>query len=300
MPSQFLPREFVSPKDASEVSRLLAKYDDRALIIGGGTLIHSLAARGILTQVELLIDIRNLALDYIRANDDIFVIGASTNFSEIENNEEILKNPSLWALKDALSHPPPQIRNSATIGGSVASAFPLFDIPIALLALQASVRVTTSSQQREIGLDSLYKDFFQTTLSKGEFITEIILPLTKDKTASAFLKIETNANDLAIVNVATSVTLDSSSNKCKAARIFIGGGVGPVPVRALSVEAKLQGKPLNQAVIDEVSQAIGSDVKMVTDHRASSEYRLAVTKVLLKRSLAQCLVRASTEMIRRN
>lgn len=285
MISQCLPTKFISARNISEVSQLLTSYGDRALILAGGTLIHSLATRGILGQVELLIDISDLGLNYVKMSEDILKIGATTKFYEIEKDKEIMNRAGLSALREALSFPPPQIQSVATIGGSVASAFPLFDTPIALLALQASVGVVDSNQRRVIELDSLYKDFFQTILGRGEFIAEIILPL-KGKTESAFLKLETNANDLAIVNIASSVTLDSL-NRCKEVRIFFGGGVGSVPIRAVSVESKLLGKTLDQNSIEEASQEITREVGMVSDHRASAEYRVRVSKVLIKRALTR-------------
>lgn len=296
MVSLFRPWEFATPKDSSEVSGLLMKYGSRALIVGGGTLIHSLASRGILTEVDLLIDLRNLELDYIRSLNNSIAIGASTPFYQIQKNSAISSNFGLSALMDALSYPPPQIMNGATIGGSVASAFPLFDIPLALLALQASVKVTNSNHERNVTLDALYEGFFQTTLSKGDFISEIVLPLPTERCASAFLKLETNANDLAIVNVAVNVTFDSvNSNRCKASRIFIGGGVGSVPRRATNVETRLVGQNLIQTLIDETSQVLNEDVEMISDHRASAEYRLAVAKVLLRRALTKVLVRLRQE-----
>ncbi|MDG6997360.1 MAG: FAD binding domain-containing protein [Nitrososphaerota archaeon] len=272
---------------------MLEKYGDRAAILGGGTLIHSLASRGLLTQIDTIIQIQDLGLSYIRIDDSRFRIGATTTFAEIEANSYVSNDPSFGALKDALKYPPVQIRNTATIGGSIASAFPLFDIPIALLALSADARIRGPNHEREIGLESLCVDYFQTTLSKGEFITEVALPLLRNRSFSAFLKLETNANDLAIINVSVNLSFDSSDDSiCSDARIFVGGGIGKVPVRALSAEAQLRGKAFDKSLLDKASQAIEFDVTPIEDHRASSKYRLVATKVLLKRALTQVLNRS--------
>lgn len=294
MVSYFKPSKYVRTKNISETSDLLVKHGDRALIVGGGTLIHSLAARGVLAQVDVLVDIQDLGLDYVQQDDKGLRIGAMTRFSELEQVPEIMHNPTFGALRDALEYPPNQIKSIATVGGSIASSFVLFDIPIALLSLGATIHMNRGDLGREINLENLFQDYFVNTLQRGEFITELLLPSMPKETTSSFVKLETNANDLAIINIATSLTFDSDT--CKDARIFVGGGVGSVPIRTRTVEEGLRGKALTQAVLDEVSQHVGSDVKPIDDHRASSRYRMHVTNVLMRRALSRALTR--TEQIR--
>ena len=51
-----------NPDNEAAVVQLLQKYEDSALIVAGGTFLHGLAARGLLSGVEALIDIQNLDL----------------------------------------------------------------------------------------------------------------------------------------------------------------------------------------------------------------------------------------------
>ena len=60
-------KEFCLPETGSELVSMLDKYGDSTLFVAGGTFIHSLEARGLLSGVEALIDLNKLGLDTIQA-----------------------------------------------------------------------------------------------------------------------------------------------------------------------------------------------------------------------------------------
>lgn len=194
----------------------------------------------------------------------------------------------LGAVKDALQYPPPQIKNMATVGGSVASSCPLFDLPVVFMALDGVVKSMGPRGEREIALGEFFLDYFENALEKNEFLTELLLPPLPPGSSSAFIKLETNANDLAILNVGVRVTVEESG-MCKDARVVVGGGVGKAPVRAVSSEKLLQGEKLTDELVKEAGQAARSDIRPVSDQRASSQYRSAVAKVLVERALRRAV-----------
>lgn len=283
-------QEYYLPEDGNAVVELLARHQDGATIVAGGTFMHGLIARGLVTDVEVLIDISRLGLAYVRQEKDRLRIGATTTFIQLENNPEISDNPAFGAIRDALDYPPPQIKNSATIGGCVSASCPFFDLPVSFLALEGAVHTRGQGKSRDIPLTDFFAGLFENSLEQGEFMTELSIPVPPAKSASAFLKLETNANDLAILNVAALVSLDKSG-KCAQARVFVGGGVGEVPVRAPSAEKVLHGKSLTQELCATAGEAAKSDVEPLADHRASAEYRKAMTGVLVERVLKQTLSR---------
>lgn len=288
----FLPklREYLSPEDGNEAVGLLEKYGDNALVVAGGTFIHGLAARGLLTEIETLIDIQKLQLKFIKSGPDGLRVGAMTTFAQLEQAHEVRSMACLGAVKDALRYPPAQIRNMATVGGSVASSSPLFDLPVAFMALDGVVKSLGPGGVRETGLGEFFRDYFENALAGNEFLTELVLPQLPPKSSSAFIKLETNANDLAILNVGVRVTVEASGI-CKEARVVVGGGVGKVPVRAVSSERLLKEKRLTDEILKKAGQALQSDLRPISDHRASSQYRLAVAKVLAERTLSQAVAR---------
>ena len=284
-------KTYLSPENEADVVRLLQKYEDNALIVAGGTFLHGLAARGLLSGIETLIDIQHTGLDYVTVNPDGVVIGAAARFLQMEQNESIRQQPWLGAVKDAISYPPVQIMNSATAGGSIAASCPFFDLPVSFLALDGTVRSHGPDGSRDIPMEAFFTGLFENCLAPDEFVTAITLPQPAADSASAFIKLETNANDLAILNVAVALSLDDS-NTCRQARIFVGGGTGETPVRAGSAERALAGAVVDAETIDNAAQAAKSDVEPISDHRASAEYRAEMTRVLVARTIRKVAERA--------
>lgn len=286
---------FHSPTEAAAVVQLLQRHEDSALIVAGGTFLHGLAARGLLTGIEALIDIQGLGLDNITADPDNLVIGATTRLAQLEASEQIQREAWLGAVKDAICYPPVQIMNAATVGGSIASACPLFDLPTSFLALSGVVETHGPDGGRDIPLEAFFSGLFENSLAPAEFVTAIRLPVPPPKSASAFIKLETNANDLAIVNAAVSVTLDDA-DRCEQARVFIGGGTGETPARAGSAENLLAGAVLDGDTLTAAGEAAQGDVDPISDHRASGEYRTHMAGVLVGKALRKAVTRSGGEV----
>ncbi|MFQ5776692.1 MAG: FAD binding domain-containing protein [Terriglobia bacterium] len=283
-------KEFFRPESSREVVELLTEYGDRALILAGGTFLHGLAARGVVSEVDALIDLQKVGLSYVKAETGTVAIGAMTTFAELGEADYVRSRPELGAVRDALQCPPAQIRNMATVGGSIASASPLFDLPVAFMALDGAVKTLGLRVSREIGLNEFFLDYFEHSLERHEFLTEVLLPRFPPRSASAFLKLETNANDLALLNVGTRITVDASG-VCQEARVIVGGGVGKVPIRAVSCEDVLKGKRPNQGLLNKCAQVVSSDLHPISDHRASAQYRSTVAKVFVRRALIDTIDR---------
>ena len=288
-------KQFFQPETPRGVVELLSTYGHKALILGGGTFVHGLAARGLVRRVEALIDLQKVGLSYVRSEDNILAIGAMTTFADLAEAGPAKSLPELGAVWDALAYPPAQIRNMATVGGSVAAASPLFDLPIALIALDGTLKALGPRGFREIEFSNFYLDYFEHVLEKGEFLVEVQLPKWRPRSASAFLKLETNANDLALFNVAVRITLDDSG-LCQDARVVAGGGVGKIPVRAVSCERVLERRPPTPELLRECEENVSTDIHPISDHRASAQYRSAVAKVFVRRALNRALARLGVEL----
>ena len=131
-------------------------------------------------------------------------------------------------------------------------------------------------------------------MKSGEFIANIILPHPELPTASAFQKLETNANDLAILNCAVRISIDNGL--CVDARVFIGGGVGETPFRSLEVEQALNNRPLSMEVFSNAASLVNESFDPLSDHRASSDYRKAMAGVFVKRCLVKVAERLGVEL----
>ncbi len=282
-------KEFCRPQSAAELSGVFDTYEDAALIVAGGTFIHGLEARGLLSGVQALVDLRRMGLDTLSADDRGWHIGATVNFARLAKVPEI-DSPAFGALKDALACPPPQIRNMATIGGSIAASVPFFDVPAALLALDAVVTANAGSASRELPLAEVYTGVFVNSLASGEYISSVFLPRPSLRTTSAYLKLETNANDLALVGAAVRMTIDSAQ-RISEPRVVLGGGLNEIHVRSAAAEAVLNGATAGEAVFERAAEAIEAEMQPMSDHRCSAEYRAAMGKVYVRRALQRAVGR---------
>lgn len=281
-------KDFHTPNSLDEALDFLGKNSE-ALVLAGGTFLHGLEARGLMSDVEVLLDIRKTA-STVDVTDAALEIGATTTLARLLEVPQIIDAPWAAALSDALSHPPAQIRNAATIGGCIAAACPFFDVPTALIALDAVAVVKGAGGERRLSLPELFGGLFTNTLEPGELITRVCIPRGQGKTASAFLKLETNANDLAIVNVAVRVVVDDAGT-CTEVRVALGGGVAEFALRSPSAEKILLGSKLDAATLRAAGEAVVGDISPMSDHRASAAYRSAVARVMIRRALERAVAR---------
>lgn len=282
--------EYFTPGAREEVLELLEKYGDGAMIVAGGSFVHGLDARDLLLGIEALIDIRNVGLDQLSTGPDGLSMGAMVTFAQLQKNEAVQGSAAYGAVRDALAYPPLQIRNVATVGGNIASACPYFDLPTALMALDGVVRAQGASGTRDIGLGAFLSGMFENALESNEFVTNIEVPAPPRGSASAFIKYETNANDLAIVNVAVRITRDDAGT-CRDARVAIGGGAAETPVRAEAAESLLEGRALTDESIEEAGAAVPEGLQPMSDHRASAKFRSSLAATLTRRALRRALDR---------
>lgn len=282
-------KDFHRPQSMDEVLALLGR-EEETLVLSGGTFLHGLEARGLLSGVEALVDIRRIGLDTVAVGSEAIDVGATATFAKLQQVVTAQNAAWLGALADALDYPPVQIRNTATIGGCVAASCPFFDIPTALLALDAEVQIRGADGERQLALPELFDGLFATTLEPGEFITGVRIPTAAGRTVGAFVKLEGNANDLAIVNAAVRLTVDASGT-CTDVRVALGGGVGESTLRSPAAEAVLLGAKPDAETLAAAGAAVADDIEPMSDHRASAAYRTAMAKVMTRRALERAVAR---------
>ena len=281
--------EFCFPENVRDAAGLLDKYGDGALLVGGGTFVHGLESRGLLDGVQALIDLRELGLDTIEPEKGGVRIGASVTFSDLERLPGI-DSPALAALRDALACPPVQISNLATVGGSIAASCPFFDVPAVFQMLDGVVHIEGAGGSRQSQLHDFSTGLFQNSLATDEFITSLFLPAQDNRSASAYLKLETNSNDLALVGVAVRVTV-GRLGKCKDTRVVLAGGLNDTVVRSTAAESVLNGVKPGEEIFQQAAESVIRDIEPISDHRCSADYRAAMASVLTRRALHKALQR---------
>src|SRR6266851_5093285 len=137
-------------------------------------------------------------------------------------------------------------RYHAIIGGELCYIVHPSDTATALLALNASARISGSSGERVVPFDSYFHGpredvLTENVLKPDEILLEVQIPKPAAGTKMAWTKIkDRQVYDFAISSVAVAFTVDGSG-VWQSGRVALGG-VSPVPYRAAVVEAALKGK----------------------------------------------------------
>lgn len=260
-------------------------------IVAGGTDVVLQADR----SIRFLVDITQLGLSYIRKKGYGYVIGATTTMADLEHSPEIHALANRILAKAASTCGSVQNRNMATVGGNLANASSAADTATPFLALDSVVVLVDQRGRRKMPLADLFSGPHKTTL-RGALIVavEIPAPARGNRTGWSFQKLGRTTSDISLVNVAAGLQIDSHGC-CKWARIALGA-VAPTPVRAPNAEILLLGHKLDSDLIDRACDEITSEVKPITDIRATVEYRREMSRVLARRALRECAVYAGCSL----
>lgn len=283
----FRPQSYVKATSSDEVVELLSREGERVRVIGGGTTIYEMANRGLLSHVTTLVDITKLGLRTIREDSQkgVVFIGACSTFTDMLRNKTLGKHPCINAVLDALNAiKPVQVRNVATIGGSVCGGIPLFDLPVALLALGTNVLIRGSQGERMSPMED-FIGTFKVGLKDGEFV--LGFEVQHSHAASSFEKFAFTGDDWAIVNCATRVFLDDRG-LMRDCRVVFGGGVQKV-TRDEEAERALEGLHASDDTIQKAVEDSTRKIEFINDSRSSDAYRRKVARYLLRVSLLRTL-----------
>ena len=237
------PFDYVRATSLDDALRLLGESDDAKLLAGGHSLLPMMKLR--LAQPGKLVDIGRLPLRGVALAGDAVRIGALTTHAEIASSPVVRQHCPMIGEAAAMIGDP-QVRNRGTIGGNIAHADPGSDLPAALVASGATVRLRGKQGERTVAAKSFFLDLLTTDLRPGELITAVDVPKTAPGTGSAYLKFEHPASGYAVVGAAAWVRM--SGGKCAAAGLAFNG-VTAVPLTSDAAVAQLVGSDLSAAAV---------------------------------------------------
>jgi len=271
---------FLRPADLAETLRLLRDHDEATVVAGStdwGVDVNLKGARaGLVVAVDRLPELRGFEV-----SDSEVRIGAALTLTEIERRLDG-RLPLLAALMPQFASP--LIRNGATLGGNLGTGSPIGDAPPVLLALEASVVLSSAEGERTVPLEGYFTGYRESVRRPGELITQVVVPLPASE-ITAFHKIAKRAYD-DISSVAIGFALDVRDSVVTKARIGLGG-VAATPVRALATEAALEGRPWTHETVDAAAAVMGREGTPISDQRASADYRAAMLGQALRKLFAE-------------
>jgi carbon-monoxide dehydrogenase medium subunit len=278
------------PTTISEAVALLAEVG--CTVIAGGT--DLLVNPRYMVGVREVVDIRKLGLDYIRYEENWLCIGAGATMRTVAQHPEAQRLANGVLAQGAALCASPNIRNTATLAGNVASALPSADTPPALLVLDAQVVLTGIQGERIVPLDQFFTGPGK-SVRERELIRELRIPLdTTRKMSGGFYKIYRTAEDISIVNAAASLLVHEGI--ITMARLVLGA-VAPIPLRARKAEEALLGQSPTEENLRQAAEIAREETHPISDQRASADYRRRTSAVAALRALRQAAGLAKIEEV---
>lgn len=284
--------EYLEPTTVAEACALLHRYAGEARVFAGGTSLTILMKQGLLqpkalVNIKKIAELRGISFDPVEG----LSLGALVTHHEIETSELVRERlPVLCDLERDVANV--RVRNMATVGGNLASAEPLTDLPCVLISLDARVKVSTPSGERTLRLEELFVDYYQTVLADDEILTRVVIPPLERHTGVEYIRFSSSSVvDKPCVGVSVRITLEPKAEACRTVRIGLGC-VAPIPMRALGAERILEGKPLSRNGLEEAARSAAAECNPLDDLRGSDRYKREMVRVLVGRATLRAYERA--------
>ena len=272
---------YATPTTLSELLRLRAAHP-QALIAAGTTDVGLWVTKQHRRFGQIIDVTRVTELRRVERGAHSLSIGAAASLTEAFD-ALAESRPQLKPFFDRFAGLP--VRESGTLGGNVANGSPIGDSMPLLIALGATLVLTSTRGERTLPIEDFYLAYRKTALAPDEVLARIEVPqptphewLRADKISKRF------EDDISAVCLA--VALQVEDGVIHSARIG-AGGVAAVPARAIQTEAALAGQSCAEAIFDAAATVLEAEFKPLSDMRASSAYRRAVLGNLLRRGWQQ-------------
>ena len=269
--------------------QLLLEHPKAQIIAGGSDVLVQIRegkrAGKELVSIYGLDELRGVSFE----EDGAIRIGSLTSFSHIT------KDPIIQAHINVLGQAVdqvggPQIRNIGTIGGNTCNGVTSADSASTLFAWDAIIEITGPEGVRRIPIQDFYIKAGQVDLRPGELQTAILIPKAAyEGYQGHYIKYAMrNAMDIATTGCSVNVKLSADKSTMEDVRIAYGVA-GPVPMRAVTAEARAKGKPTTKAEIKAFAQAVLEDINPRDSWRAAKDFRQHIAVALAERALTESI-----------
>ena len=267
-----------APKSLKDLEKVLDN-NPKAIILAGGTDLN-LEITQSTKEFGHIINISQVQeLNAINDEKSKLEIGSAVTYQDASSS--LIKYwPELESFLHRFASLP--IKNWATIGGNIANASPIGDMPPVLIALEAKLKLRKKSGVRSVRLEDFFIGYKKTALEEGEFIESITIPKPATKERLITHKISKRyEDDISAVCMAMNISLHD--NQPKSVRIAFGG-MSDMPQRAEQLEQVLLDYWDKEELAQKAYSTLKEEFSPFSDVRASAEYRLQVSANLVRKS----------------
>ena len=271
--------DYVRAETVDEAIAALADPDAKVLA-GGMSLLPMMKLR--LARPSVLVDLGRLDLRGVTRAGDTIEIAAMTTYDELLRSDDGLPD----ALREAVATVGDlQVRNSGTVGGSIAHADPASDVSAAFVALGGRARLQSAGGTREVPADEFFVGVYTTVLRPQELLTAVVIPVDPPGSGSAYASVENDASGYPLAGAAVQVQV--AGGQVASCRIGLTA-VAAHPLRAPAVESAVvaqDGAP--------GSAAIAAALEELPLH--VDDYRAHLLTVVIRRAVETACARARGE-----
>ena len=278
-------KAYYESKSVEDAIRLRLEHPEAHIIAGGSDVLVQMREgkrAGVeLISIFMLDELRGVTID----EEENIRIGSLTSFSHITKDPIIQKYINV--LGEAVDQVGgPQIRNIGTIGGNTCNGVTSADSASTLHAWEAIVELTGPNGTRRCAIKDFYKKAKVVDIREGEIQTAILIPKESYRdTYGHYIKYAMR-NALDIATNGCSVNVRLSPDKKTFERVRIAYGVaGPIPMRAPTAEASIQGLPVTMENVDKFAETVLQDINPRDSWRASKAFRQHVAVESARRCL---------------
>ena len=266
------------PETRQQLANLVEQHPEATFVCGGTDLMLEVTQN--LTSYKQLINLSRVdELTAVKPKSKGIEIGSSVTLTQLQKALSP-HFPELDELLERFASTP--IRNQASIGGNIANASPIGDLPPVLMALHSRLTLDNGKQQRDVPINAFFTDYRKTHLRPGEWIANIFVPYKGQNSLVAAYKVSKRfEDDISAVCGVFHLVVENGI----IAEVSTGfGGVAATPVQALTFQQQLTGLTFS----DPRTRDLGATLLLnaftpLSDVRASAEYRNTIVANLWRR-----------------
>jgi len=150
-------KEYFKPTTVQEAFELFNEDRAHSVFLAGGTTVALMNGTTVAlmksSSIERIIDLENVGLNTISEKDDNLVVGAMVKIEDFRKNELVRKHYGDFFFNAFSKVASWQLRNMATIGGSIAPKLGWSDVTACLIASDARLIVYDEQGFRNISID---------------------------------------------------------------------------------------------------------------------------------------------------
>ncbi|XP_029941631.1 aldehyde oxidase 1-like [Salarias fasciatus] len=282
--------KWVSPASLEELVQLKSRHPEAPLVMGNTNVGPDMKFKGVRHPL-LISPARVRELFQVSETPQGVWVGAGCSLAEVQRLLESLvprfpeeKTEVFRALRQQLGNlASQQIRNVASLGGNVASAYPNSDLNPVLAAGTCRVSVISTGGRREIPLDQdFFVGFGKTVLKPEDIVLAVFIPFSrKGEFVRAFRQAPRKEHSFATVTTGMRVAFSEGSNVVQDVSLYYGG-MGPTTVSAPKTCAAITGRPWDDETLSRAYDVLLDELVLPPSAPGGKvEFRRSLTLSLL-------------------